>query len=355
MPWARRVLLKSAFTPFTGYGQDGLGLAIALARAGYDVTLSPTVVQPPLPPPVAAMLTKPIEPPYDLLLNHADPESLGLSEGERRSATKRVAWTMWEFTDLGAQFDVAFGPSGLERTIEDRLDSYDTVLVYDDVTEQALGLRTKRPLAKLQGGYFADDWKDAPKRDWSGTFRFCMVGALHARKNPWVAVEAFKRLKARHPDWDVELHMKTNVQTLHPQMEEAYPGLKIHYETWPQRRMLDFYSSCHCLLAPSWGEGKNLPALEAQTTGMPVIATNFGGHAEWMDTVEAWSVKYGLEAHDPEHRMYSARADAEHLTDLMEHAYLNREEARQKGELAAKTIPAMLDWSRVIQRLGDVL
>lgn len=352
MPWAKRILFKTALTPFTGYGNDGIGLALTLSRAGYDVTLLPTSVQPPLPAPVAALLTRPIEPPYDVLLNHADPSSLGLSEGERRSARQKIAWTMWEYTDLGSGFDKPFGPPGEERSIEDRLDSYDTVLVYDEVSRQAIEPRTSAKVEKLQGGYFADDWKtDTRQRDWWGTFRFCMVGQLHDRKNPWVAVAAFKKLRAKHPDWDVEFHLKNNIKSLHPKMEEAY-GVKIHYETWTQRQLLDFYLSCHCLLAPSWGEGKNLPALEAMTTGIPVIATEFGGHAEWMPVVGAYDVKHTLEAHDAEGRMLSARADVDDLVAQMEHVYENREEAIKKGRIAADTVPAMMDWSKVVDRLG---
>lgn len=352
MPWAKRILLKSAFTPFTGYGNDGISLAQALVEHGYDVTLSPTAVQPPLPADVAMLFTKPIEPPFDVLLNHADPSSLGLSDGERRSAKQSVAWTMWEFTNLGPGFDEAFGPDPL-RTIEQRLDSYDLVMVYDEVSKQALESRTKSEVVKLQGGYDSDAWNLPLKRNWDGPFRFCMVGMLHQRKNPFAAINAFVQLRKEHPELDVELHLKTVVKSLHPKMEETYPGLKIHYVTWTQKQMVEFYHSCHCYLAPSWGEGKNLPALEAMTTGMPVIATEFGGHAEWMKLVNAYPVQFEMGEHLP--KMGSARADEQHLKEQMLHVATHREEARHRGELAARTIPAAMDWSKVVARLSEVL
>jgi glycosyltransferase involved in cell wall biosynthesis len=349
-----RVLLKTALTPFTGYGNDGLGLAVALGNAGFDVTLSPTIVEPPLPGPVAALLTRPIEPMYDLLLNHADPESLGLSPGERRSAHKTMAWTMWEFRSMPESFDKPFGPEGFHKDLRERLVTYDYLGVYDEVSKEALLPYTDPDVTdviKLQGGYWADGWVADPRaRDWSGTFRFCMHGQLHQRKNPFAAIEAFNKLKQEHgDDFDAELHLKTTIRVLHPKMEEAYPGVKIHYETWSERQLKDYYLACHCFLAPSWGEGKNLPALQAQTTGMPVIATDVGGHAEWLDKDHGYPLNFEWGEHTP--GMKSARADVKHLSDLMWHVYTHRDEARMKGERASRLIPAMLDWSKVIDRL----
>lgn len=347
-----RVLFKTALTPFTGYGMDGLGLAVALGNAGFDVTLSPTIVEPPLPAPVAALLTRPIEPMYDLLLNHADPISLGLSGGERRAAHKTMAWTMWEFRSMGEEFDKPFGPPGQEKTLAERLATYDVLGVYDEVSREALEPHATGPeIIKLQGGYWADAWRADPRdRDWDGTFRFCMHGQLHQRKNPFVAIEAFNKLKAEHgDDFDAELHLKTTIRVLHPAMEKAYPGIKIHYETWSEQQLKDYYLYCHCFLAPSWGEGKNLPALQAQTTGMPVIATEVGGHAEWMEKEWSYAVDYTWGEHVP--GVQSARADVDHLMKLMWHVYNNREEARRKGELAARVIPPMMDWSKVVDRL----
>jgi glycosyltransferase involved in cell wall biosynthesis len=350
---AQRILFKTALTPFTGYGNDGLGLAVALGNAGFDVTLSPTNVEPPLPAPVAALLTRPIEPPYDLLLNHADPESLGLSEGEKRSAYKTMAWTMWEFRSMGEQFDAPFGPEGYHKDLRERLATYDVLGVYDEVSREALMpyVSEDTEVIKLQGGYWSEAWRADPRdRNWEGTFRFCMHGQLHQRKNPFAAIEAFNKLKKEHgDDFDAELHLKTTIRVLHPSMEQAYPGVKIWYETWSEKQLKEFYQRCHCLLAPSWGEGKNLPALQAQSTGLPVIATNVGGHAEWMDDDWSYDANFDWGEHVP--GIQSARVDVGHLASQMWRVYTNREEARRKGALAARVIPPQLDWSKVVERL----
>lgn len=355
MSASRRVLLRTSLSQATGYGRDGIGIAQAFINQGWDVHLRPQAVDAPLPAEVAVLLTKTPDGPFDLFLHHSDPASLGLYPGEGRSAKTRVAWTMWEFTGLGPDFDEPIGPRGQERTIEQRLDSYDSLVVYDEVSKQALEPRTQRPVTKLQGGYVSEETAlllvNAVPRDWFSTpFRFCMVGQLGQRKNPFAAIEAFSKLKSEHgDDFNAELHLKTVDRTLHPKIEEVHPGIKIHYELWSRRQLLEFYLKCHCLLAPSWGEGKNLPALEAMTTGLPVIGPKFGGHAEWMADDWAYPVNFTMAEHAP--GMGSARVSPDDLAERMWHVYSNRAEARQKGELAARVIPAMMDWDKVIPRL----
>jgi glycosyltransferase involved in cell wall biosynthesis len=354
MSYAPRVLLKTALTPLTGYGNDGLGLAIALQDAGWDVSLDPSTVNPPLPARVAALLTRPIEPPYDLLLHHASPIELGLYPGMERSAKLKMAWTMWEFSSMGPDFEGLVGPSHFARPFSLHLASYDVIGAYDDVSAQALSehVATDGPkLIKIQGGYWADQWHVDPRtRVWSGTFKFLMNGAMGERKNPFSAIEAFKLCKEQHGDaFDAELHIKTTARTLHPKMEEAYPWLKIHYATWTHEQMVAYYLSGHCFVAPSWGEGKNLPALEAQTTGIPVLATRIGGHAEWMSDDWSYNIPFELGEHIP--GVKSARANVEGFAAKLWEVYSDRELCRRKGELAARTIPSMCDWSKVVERL----
>ena len=72
-------------------------MAEALVRKGIDVYLQPTGVQPPLPASVAHLLTKNLEAPFDLVINHVDPMVLGASDEQVMASDVRVAWSMWEF------------------------------------------------------------------------------------------------------------------------------------------------------------------------------------------------------------------------------------------------------------------
>ena len=181
-----------------------------------------------------------------------------------------------------------------------------------------------------------------------------MAGRLHNRKNPWAAIRAFRALKQEHGDaFDAELHLKTTLENIPKQVEEWTPGIHVHYEWWPHERMRQFYESLHCYLAPSVGEGKNLPALEAQTAGVPVIGTLFGGHTGWMSPAFSYSVRFEIK--EMNSAGPGAEADEEHLAELMWRVYTDRAEAKQKGEIAARTIPVSMSWRSVMLRLIDLL
>lgn len=343
-----RVLLKSPLDPHSGYGNDGIAIATALTQAGADVYLDPTVVTAPLPSAVAALLTKRLEPPFDLLIHHIDPGALGLNPAARANATTTVAWTMWEYTTL----DNLPGRSTLRRRLRD----YDVVAGYDVVSSTALAryLSGGTKLATVQGGFWPQQWPPVA-RTWTGSrFAFCMVGALHARKDPMLAIEAFRELREEHPEEmdGVELNIKTVSPGLHSAMQDWIPGLRIFYEVWDEPTMRSFYADQHVLLAPSRGEGKNLPALEMLSTGGTVIATNWGGHTQWLTDAYAYPLDYTLDPVTPRtpHCLW-AKADKRHLKDLMLHTLRRRDEAQRKGTIAAQLIGDMCGWNAVLDRL----
>jgi glycosyltransferase involved in cell wall biosynthesis len=342
-----RVLVKAAFDTMSGYGNDGCGLVRALDEMGVETFLHPVQVTPPIPETIARRLMVALDPPFDAMIVHLDPSQLAVGRGVHRVIPRIIGWTMWEWE--------SFRPSkSIVKTFEKEIQEFDSLLSYDQVSFKALDSHLPKDGSVqhdiLQGGFWSEDWKYL-ERDWSGTFRFCMVGQLHQRKNPFAAISAFDQLKQEHGDeFDAELHLKTNIGGLHPAMEDRYEGLKIHYAYWPREKLVDFYRKSHCMISTSFGEGKNIPAMEAMTTGIPVIATNFGGHTVWLSDEYAYPLDW--EPHISEMGL-SAKADVEHLKKLMWHVYTNRDEAREKGRIASRTIPAMSDWGQVARKLVE--
>ncbi len=344
------VLLKTPLTANTGYGNDGFALARGFHQHGLDVVLMPSEVVPPIPMSVAMLLVKAPNLNFDFLVQHIEPKSLGLVDGEHRmSGTKKIGWSMWEFTDL---------PADVSENLAERLKTLDALFVYDTVSAEAFRPYTEAagiPLRVLQGGFWSSDWvrqAGDPERDWEAPFRFIMAGQLHSRKNPMAAVQAYSRLLEDGYEGQIEMHLKTNVRYLHPAMEQAYAGLRIFYEVWSHDQMRNFYQQGHCYVAPSWGEGKCLPALEAAATGIPSIHSDFGGFQQWSSSEWAWPIPGTVAEHAG--GMGSFRIDADALYEAMKHAVENRAEVRRKGEMAQRMIPAQCDWSRVIQRFFDM-
>jgi glycosyltransferase involved in cell wall biosynthesis len=340
-----KILLRAPISPYSGYGNDGIGIARTLIRRGFDVYLEPTFTQPPLPEDVALLLTKRLEAPFDLIIHHVDPSQLDMEDYVAATGTVTVGWSMWEWSN----FDNLKGKSKLRKNLK----SYDAIVAYDSVTADCFREYTKSPVLTVQGGYEPENWPEL-ERDWdSKRFGFCMVGQLHERKNPFAAISAFQQLKQEYPEEfePAELHLKTNIPGLHSAMESVIPKLRIHYGVWPEDLLKAFYSKQHCLLAPSRGEGKNMPALEFQSTGGVVIATNWGGHKQWLSSDYAYPTDFTLLPVPGHPSTFAADVDVEHLKRQMLHVFRNRSEAQMKGRLAARTIPKLSSWDAVIDRL----
>jgi glycosyltransferase involved in cell wall biosynthesis len=354
-----RIVLRSALDQMSGYGHDGVGLAQALMHTGFDVHLTPSSVVPPIPYDIAQLLTKPSIPPvdrgmppqFDVAIIYQPPMDLR-AVPYRYVAQRLIGFTMYEWETLRWPGWEKLRPD-LEAT------GYDALFVPDVISHQALDdpeVNPGIPVHVIRGGYSPEFWsKVEPRhRDWTGTFRYVMVGRLNRRKGVWHAVKAFGILKDRHGDaFDAELHLKTTTpEVVPPQVGERWPGIYVHLEWWSGEQVRNLYAQSHCYVAPSTGEGKNIPALEAATTGMAVIGTDYGGHAMWLDP--AWS--YPLRWTPKEYKEgRSAEPDVEHLVELMWQVYTDRAEARRKGELAARTLPGLMGWDSVVTNLVSTL
>ena len=348
-----KVLLHSALARYSGLGNDGIDLAGALIRKGVDVYVNPVTAQPPLPQEVAELLTKTLDAPFDLMIVHTDVGGIDIAPAHRNAADLVVGWSMWEFSTL----DNLAGRSHFKK----RMKNLDALVGYSQVSTEAFrGLAPRGlPLATLQGGYDAERWPQV-ERDWtSDSFRFVMNGVMNARKNPYAAIAAFAELKQEHPEEfePAELHIHTRMQTLPPELMQRVPKLWIYYETLTDAEMLLFYRIGHALIATSRGEGKNLPALEMLSTGAPVLYTDWAGHQEWGSSDYAYPLRMELRPvaarGNPECKW--AEVDQRHLKETMLHCFRNRAEVRDKGLIAAQTIPRTHSWEHVIDRFFDLL
>lgn len=350
-----KVLVKVPLSIYSGYGNDGIGLVKALLNIGADVYLQPAHVDPPLPEELTDLLQKRLVAPFDLLIHHVDPNELGVLNTARRASAYTVGWSMWEYSNL----------SNLPRidTFCARVKNFDALIGYDHVTTEAFrqalvpSLYHVPHLGTVQGGFWPEDWPYM-RRDWSSpVFRFAMVGQLHERKDPFVSVAAFQKLKEIHGDnFNAELHLKNNIPNIPPALAEMNPGIFLHCDSWTQEKLRSFYGGIHCLLAPSRGEGKNMPALEIMSTGAPVIATNWGGHQMWMGSDIGYPLNYSLSNVSGQFPgCQNARASVEHMATLMWHAYTHREEVARKGELASEYVNSACSWDTVVGSLFRVL
>jgi hypothetical protein len=122
----------------------------------------------------------------------------------------------------------------------------------------------------------------------------------------------------------------------------------------PQREMARLYARAHAFVLPTRGEGVGLPFLESMASGVPVIATGWGGHMDFVNRRNAFLVRYRLRP--PASRMNRGSAisrpfrslfaqkgqrwaepDLRSLREQMRRAYENPRLCREKGRLARQT------------------
>ncbi len=356
-PGPLKVLIVAPLSRYSGYGSDGLDMAEALARKGVDVYLQPINLQPPVSQIIAGLLMKNLEAPFDIIIHHTDPGVLKATPEQQRASDVLIGWSMWEYTTL----DCLHGKS----TFKSRMANFDGLYGYSDVTVGAFKKAIPRglPMSVLQGGYNPTMWQYM-ERDWnSPRFSFIMNGQLGPRKGVHAAILAFSELKDEYPvEFEpAEMHLHNTLSNLPPMLEDVVPKLRIHYRTFDDYEMHEFYRSGHVLLAPSRGEGKNLPALEMLSTGGGVIATDWSGHQQWLNSDYAYSLDYELVPMGiPKHfDCMWAEPDKDHLKRLMLHCFRNREEVRKKGIIGSEVIPQMCSWDKVMDdffhRLPELL
>lgn len=353
-----KVLLRTPMSTYSGYGNDGIGLAQALMRWGADVYLQVQHVDAPLPQDVAQLLTKELKAPFDLYINHIDPGQLTCPDELVPHVGLSVAWTMWEYTDYKN------APAKDRRSLRKRLKNFDAFVGYSDVDPGCFRPYFNGPMIVQQGGFDPSGWPEV-ERDWyTPEFRFFMIGVLSERKDPFRAIEAFRLAKSKDPEFDrwARLSLKTTAPGIHHKVEdlfrqtdpktgEEYTSVRVFYEIWPVELVKEFYAAQHVLLSPSRGEGKNVPALEFMSSGGAVIATNWAGHTQWLDPQYSYPLDYTLEPASPGKETLNARASIEHLADLMLYTFHNRTEAREKAKTAAAVVPAAHSWDAVVEKL----
>ncbi|TWE13824.1 FkbM family methyltransferase [Prauserella muralis] len=119
------------------------------------------------------------------------------------------------------------------------------------------------------------------------------------RKNPWGAVEAFRRAFGERDD--VRLVLKTINGDLHPQAAErlrvAVAGddrIELIERYLSVAELADLYATSDCYVSLHRSEGFGLTVAEAMARGMPVISTAYSSTTEFLDERTGWPIPYSL-------------------------------------------------------------
>lgn len=342
-----KVILRSPFSPWSGYGRDGIGLAQALLDRHHDVALSPSAVYPPLPRDVAGLLCEPVGH-ADVALHHIEPHLAKLGQSDARMSRRNILWTMWGFQRLP---DAPWVESFAEDT-----QRFDHIVVYDPDSLAAFGeVVPKERLLMVQGGYASEDWgpqeRTAEMATSPKTFVFGMVGRLNARKGVYDAFKAYLELKEEKGDeFDAVLELHST-EPVFPEAVELPAGVTQHVARLLPPQLRQLYWHFDTLLAPSAADAKHLPPIEALSCGTPVILSDIPGHRTWATSqMVTWVKSSGPVSFGQ--GFDGLAVDVADLKAKMWEHYVDRAPSRSRAMLAVSVLPGMLDWSRCLERLG---
>lgn len=357
-----RLLLRAPFNRYSGYGNDGVDIARFLAKQGVDVYPWPTSFFPGLPRDFTDLLTKTTPKgagAYDVTLQFCPPFDIRVQNGKPgrnisqpgvpiELAKVHVGWSMWEKTQLTKNdmygHGVGFRP----------WQYLDWMYVTCQMNVGAFAHFDPRTEFRVLPCGIDGELYPVIKRSVLGPTKFCMLGELHVRKDPFVALQAFIDLKREHGDkFNAELHFKSNHGAIPPQLAGVVEGVFVEHGYWPYEKVIAWMHEMHCMLGPSRGEGNLKPPMEFMATGGTVIVTNWSGPENWLHSDFAYPLDYELQPVDlaqPD-GPYEAKASLEHLKKLMWEVHTNRVEVSRKGLKAADWIRWVASWDKIIARL----
>jgi len=195
-------------------------------------------------------------------------------------------------------------------------------------------------------------------------FKFLHVSSCFPRKGADLLLEAY--FQSFGADDEVTLVIKT-FPNPHNRIEQELARYRRSHPQGPRVVLINedlddgvlrtLYQSCHCLVAPSRGEGFGLPPAEAMLHDLPVIVTAYGGQSDFCTEQTAWLVDYDF-AYAQTHMGLSSSVWAEprvaHLAERMQEVYrLHQQDPQQlriKTEAARRLISEQFRWADCAQR-----
>jgi glycosyltransferase involved in cell wall biosynthesis len=179
-------------------------------------------------------------------------------------------------------------------------------------------------------------------------YTFLWSGTPDLRKGWDLAYRAFRLAFGDRSDMQLVMHFRDHLPGK-PRFEDRNVRAVIgKMYTYQWRSML---AAVDAFVFPSRGEGWGLPPREAAATGLPTIATDYGG---LHDEIEMWGLPLSIKGFSTaEYGEWEAgtigewaEPDLEHLVELMRWCEGNRNEAARRACAASEFLTTQTTWER---------
>lgn len=212
-------------------------------------------------------------------------------------------------------------------------------------------------LARRRGFTFLTNFQWGPRKGQEVLLR-AYVEEFSPREEVTLLIKTFQSF----PGYDPRApFLRQEVRTiLASSGKKDLPNIVFIAEILPAYMMPRLYASADCYINTAYGEGWDMPALEAMASGLPVIATAWGAHLDYLDAGNGYLLAIdGLVPADHPHPFYHgarwARPSLKEARRLMRHVFLHREEAKTKGRRARETVLSRYSWEIAARRMLEAL
>ncbi len=334
-PPRRELHWQSPLNPYQSFGLVGRQLLAAVERAGIDVTLAS-------PPPRDEQIWR------RLAVNQAGGGRIGLSYDYWHRPDPLPA----ELLVIATMREGTFVPKARVNAINQT-----ATLLYVPCRQNReafadSGVRV--PISVLPYGVDAARFPYLERtRTGAEPFTFGAFGVLSPRKGADVLVRAFR--EEFSPAEPVQLLLKS-VDPL-PFVPAYDRRIRVVTGFWGNDALLELLRELDAFVLPSRAEGFGLCGLEAMATGLPTIATNWSGPADYLDLADSLPLRCCLvdaaatEANGVRYFGEWAEPDVAHLRSLLRWLYEHRAEAASMGKAASARVHREWTWDRVAAQL----
>ncbi len=145
------------------------------------------------------------------------------------------------------------------------------------------------------------------------SFRFLHVSDCDAASGVDLLLESFGRVFASddavslivRPTGPVPAHLTATLKALRAK-NRTYPDVIVLTDALTDGELKALYCRCQVFLAPSRAGGYGLPIAHALLSGLPVVATAWGGHMDYCDRDNAWLVDYEFQDAKTSHELIAS-------------------------------------------------
>jgi glycosyltransferase involved in cell wall biosynthesis len=191
------------------------------------------------------------------------------------------------------------------------------------------------------------------------------ASSLVERKNPHCLVDAFEAAFSEHDR--VRLVLKVSNAGNDPEfslyldaLTERNARCVVLRQTMQPHEVAGLVRASDCYVSPHRSEGFGLTVAEAMALGVPVIATDYGGTADFVTEEVGFPLRYRLVEVDRDHGPYAKGAiwadpSIEHLQELLRRVVANPRAAAARGQRARTLMCEDYSAAAVGRRIGKRL